>query len=232
MLKKTISVLLSLMLILSCLPVTAFAGESGSEIVKRSEIESKTEQFFAEYIGEPNAEVTVDRRLIRLLKSGNPFGISASKLANELSEFVLVKAGECVNEYGSYNVVTLASGVKTVYIAVNIAAHPELYRLDRFHDAVIKLVEGQKELVSEGNVELMDYNRAAGELALHMILYGVTAPIVRFQGDQVPAIIKQLYEQAKVADLNIDESRVPASLMRMVGGFTDILYRVSYGLFR
>ena len=237
MLKKTVAALLSLILILSCLSVTALAADDSNPMVKSSEIEEKLEQVFAGYLGKWDAKITVSRQLLDLFKRGSLFGIRADKLADKLADYVLVDAkalGAAAKEYGSYTVTTLASGVTTVYIAVNIAAHPELYRLDCFHDAVTELVAGQKNLDFGGaaTVTLMDYNRVAGELALHMIVYGVTAPIVYIQGAYTPSVVRQLYEQAAEATLNIDESRAPSSLMSMLGGISDFLYRITFGLFR
>ena len=236
MYKKLISVLLSVILVISCLAVPAFAAGSENSTVKKNDIEAMAKRVFAGFIGKPDAEISIDGDLISRLKSGKLFGVSAFDLAEKLSDYVLVDAEQLdantANKYGSYTVVTLENGVKTVYIAVNIAEHPELYKLDCFHDAVTELVAGQKNLVSGENATLMDYNRVAGELALHMIVYGVTAPIVKLSGDRTASVIKNLFDQAKVADLNIDESRVPSSLIRIIGGFSDFLYRISFGLFR
>ena len=237
--KKLVAVLLSLILLMSCLSVTALAADDKNPLVKSSEIEEKLEQVFAGYLGQYNAKITVSRQLLDLFKRGNLFGIRADKLANKLSDYVLVEAkdlGAAAGQYGTYTLRVLdkASGTTTVYIAVNIAEHPELYRLDCFHDAVTEMVAGQKTVVGydKEKTVLMDYNRIAGELALHMIVYGVTAPIVYLQGSYTPSVIRQLYSQAKVAELNIDEDRAPSSLMSMLGGISDILYQITFGLFR
>ena len=235
MMKKVIAALLALTLLLSCLSVTVFAADDENTMIWRNDIAGKVAQIFAERIGKPGAQITVDECLINTLKSGSIFYVRAGDLADKLAHYALVEADTLSEEektsYGSCKVHVLADGVETVYIVVDIAAHPDLFQLDCFHDAVTELVEKQEDLAVTG-VTLMDYNRVAGELALHMLVYGVTAPIVGIQKERTPSVIRQLYDEAAIAEINIDENRVPTILMNVIGGITDVLYKMTFGLFR
>ena len=222
MLKKTIAALLSLIMIISCLSVTALAADNGA-MIGSSDIKAMAEQLTKKFIDEQKDAAS---RLGELFMS-NPI---VGGVAEKLYGYAVAKVGTPeLNAYGSYEVVPY-EGTNTVNIAVDIAKHLDLYRLDHFYKAVNELVDGQKSLngVTKDS-KLMDYNRVAGELVMHMAAYSVTAPINYVMGKYTPSVITTIYNEAKVADINIGEDRVPESVMRLVGGMTKVLYQVSYG---
>lgn len=61
----------------------------------------------------------------------------------------------------------------------------------------------------------MSYNHIAGELALHMIL----TKLSKDTSSRNP-ISKWIYDRAGVADLNVDEDRVPSFIITSLGQFT------------
>ena len=64
------------------------------------------------------------------------------------------------------------------------------------------------------NLDLLSYNRFAGELYLHMIIYRVVAPV---KDAQWLPLVADLYNMSSVADMNIDESRIPPFFIEIIG---------------
>ena len=80
-----------------------------------------------------------------------------------------------------------------------------------------ELCDRQLEFVEEeADFDLLGYTRFAGELYLHMVIYRVVDPFVDTLGSVIGIIVK-LYNMAKVADMNIDEKRIP-EIVRVAGG--------------
>lgn len=119
-----------------------------------------------------------------------------------------------------YYTVTLEDGSTTVYVAVDIEAHPEVFNYQVFKNTVEAIYAQQgKELIkdSDNSVDyLMSYEHIAGELALHAILYAATNELIDVTGTQNSLILK-LYKSAAQADLNIDEARLPSALISILG---------------
>ena len=166
------------------------------------------------------------------------FEITIAELKKILSSYIFVKVDDIdsatrellegdgvLDENGEgngvkYYVVTLEDGTQTVYIAVDIASHPEVFNYTVFKNAVEAIYEQQgKELMKDkdGNVDyLMSYEHIAGELAMHAIIYAVMNELIGITGTTNPTILK-IYESAARADLNIDEARVPSALISILG---------------
>ena len=58
----------------------------------------------------------------------------------------------------------------------------------------------------------MSYSHIAGELALHMILAKLSKDTASWN-----PISEWIYERAGVADLNVDEDRIPVAFITMLG---------------
>lgn len=119
-----------------------------------------------------------------------------------------------------YYVVELEDGTRTVYVAVDIESHPEVFNYTVFRNVVEAIYEQQgKSLLksADGEVDyLMSYEHIAGELALHAIIYAITNELIEVTGTTNSTILK-IYESAARADLNIDEARVPSALISIFG---------------
>lgn len=217
--KKSLSIILSLLIAFSLFSVSALAAEPSLEA---EEIEQAAENVFAVYAGAgESAEVEIDENLAGYLGEEK---VKAADLAETLGSIVLVAdtpeaektVAEKIADGCVYTVTVTDGGVKTVYIAVDLAANPELFNLGVMQDAVKEMYENTKEITGgEEGYTLMDYYDIAGELALHMIVYSVLDPV----SASLTGTFKGYYDSAKVADLNIDETRVPRFFITLIGRF-------------
>ena len=237
MLKKLISVILAALLLSSAVVVpcsAAFQDDQTENDVLRNVIEEVAAEFIS---ADPNDEITVDERLVERIKSENGDEITARELAKSLSSYVFVKydretidnlsteiAEDCV-----YSVEVTGSGVRTIFIAVDIVKYPELLNVGVFHDAVIKIAEKQIGLMPSDSfsIGLLDYNRLAGELAMHIILYAAVKPFYDSKFLR-SGIVERLYNSVSVADLNINEYRLSNLFMIFLGSIImDIVYKLA-----
>lgn len=119
-----------------------------------------------------------------------------------------------------YYPVTLESGETTVYIAVDIESNPDIFNYDVFKKTVEQLYEKQGEALitdGDGNTDyLMSYEHIAGELAFHAIVYAAANELISVTGTKNSTIIN-LYNSAAIADLNVDESRLPWQVFSILG---------------
>ena len=80
---------------------------------------------------------------------------------------------------------------------------------------------------------LMSYEHIAGELALHALLYAASNEILRVTGIKSDRLLK-IYRSAAIADLNVDEARVPGGMITLVGSvlMNNLSYRImsAFGL--
>ncbi len=122
-------------------------------------------------------------------------------------------------EAADYTYVLLEDGRETVFIAVNLEEHPELLNRDLLMEATEKLYEEQKVLYPNLPEEnLMSYEHIAGELALHAILYAVSNEYLKISGE-TEGTIYNLWERARIADLNINENRIPSEIIEIAGTY-------------
>lgn len=119
-----------------------------------------------------------------------------------------------------YYPVTLENGEKTVYVAVDIENNPDIFNYDVFKKTVEQLYEKQGEALitdEDGNTDyLMSYEHIAGELAFHAIVYAAANELISVTGTKNETIIS-LYNSAAIADLNVDESRLPWQVFSILG---------------
>lgn len=118
----------------------------------------------------------------------------------------------------TYELVTDTQG--TVYISVDIENNPEIFDLAVFRNVVDALYAAQgEELLKNNSGETdyaMSYEHIAGELALHAILYAITSEMIEVTGTKNEVIVK-LYNQAAIADLNYNESRISPEFISFIG---------------
>ena len=124
------------------------------------------------------------------------------------------KLSQAIADNTSVYLVVLSDGSKTYYMAVDFRTKESLSLCNPrvLREVCEKLDEKQRELADDGEFELMDYTHIVGELQLHFLGYLVTDAL---GGEAGP--FAGLYNSFKVADLNVDESRVPPRIIRIFG---------------
>lgn len=231
MMKKLTAILLALTLTLSCFALSASAAQG--QTAAEEKIAQATAVALEAVLGDGAKVVDIDKNLTEAIIAQNGTDVTVKELADAVSNLVLVKesdleqsdAAKAIADDCSYKAVTLKDGKKTVYIVLDLSKHPELFDIDVFHDSVVAMGDRQSEYVTEGDeFTLMDYNRIAGELALHMIVYKALKPFYNPNG---LSVINKIYEDARICTIDVTEKRAPASLMTAIGFvFMRILYAI------
>lgn len=127
------------------------------------------------------------------------------------SEDILAKA--------EYTYVLSEDGRETVFIAVNIEEHPELLNRSLLMEAAEKLYNEQKVRFPDiADEDMMSHEHIAGELALHAILYAVSNEYLTITGETEGRIF-DLWQRARIADLNITENRIPGEIILIAGTY-------------
>ena len=218
MAKKFLAIILSVLMLMSVFAVSASAA------AEQSKFETKVEEALGLLIGNgEEVEVEAEAAFVNALKKN---GTSSSRLVKSMSNYAVVAAedvdeidavAQAIADGTAYNVVVLEDGRKTVYISVDIVANPELFDEEVFRAAVVKIVDKQNDVIPLDEVEnfdLLDYNRFAGELYLHMFLYHVLEP---FKDIEWLPTVQDAYARVARADMDITETRVPGILMTAIG---------------
>lgn len=220
MFKKTLALALALMMLFSmALPASAASSTAKTE--------ENIEAFFSELLG---GKVEIGDDFFAAITENLGAAPSKKAVAGAVSQYALVAAedvnstealAEAIANDSVYTIKTLENGKQTVYIAVNVAEHPELFEMDVFRAAVYKICDKQnamEEVVANPeNFDLLTYTRFAGELYLHMRIYQIADPMSMVLGS-VFDFINKIVEMTGVADMNIDESRFPGFLFDIIGG--------------
>lgn len=141
------------------------------------------------------------------------------------SEDIIAKA--------EYTYVLNEDGKETVFIAVNIEEHPELLNRALLMEAAQKLYDEQKALYPDMAEEnMMSYEHIAGELALHAVLYAVSNEYLAVTG-ATEGTIFDLWQRARIADLNITEDRIPGEIILIAGTYIVGVFIIDlYTIFR
>lgn len=216
MFKKSIAILLALMMLFS-MALPASAADSSAKA------QENVEAFFSELLG---GEVEIGEEFYEAILSGLDATPSKNEVAGAVAQYAVVAAedvdsvdalAQAIADDSVYTIKTLENGKQTIYIAVNVAEHPELFEMDVFRAAVYKICDKQKEFVaSEDDFDLLTYTRFAGELYLHMRIYQIADPMADILGT-VFDFLNKIVEMTGIADMNIDESRFPSFLFDIIG---------------
>jgi hypothetical protein len=220
MFKKTLALVLALMMLFTmALPASAANSTAKTE--------ENIEAFFSELLG---GKVEIGDDFFAAITENLGIATSKEAVAGAVSQYALVAAedvnsidalAEAIANDSVYTIKTLENGKQTVYIAVNVAEHPELFEMDVFRAAVYKICDKQnamEEVVANPeNFDLLTYTRFAGELYLHMRIYQIADPMSMVLGS-VFDFINKIVEMTGIADMNIDENRFPGFLFDIIGG--------------
>lgn len=216
MFKKTLALLFSVMMLFTmALPASAASSEAKTQ--------ENIEAFFSELLG---GKVEIGDDFFKAITENLGAAPSKKAVAGAVSQYAVVAAedvnsaealAEAIADDSVYTIKTLENGKKTVYIAVNVAEHPELFDMEVFRAAVYKICDKQNEFVdSPESFDLLTYKRFAGELYLHMRIYEIADPLSKVLG-AVFDFINKIVEMTGVADMNIDENRFPGFMFDIIG---------------
>lgn len=217
--KKIISLFLALLMAFS-LALPSFAASEENQQLSAAEVEEAVEAAVAALVGaSDNAIVVVDDELTD--DAGNTpkeiAGLFSGLLFVEKDKAEAVAADIVANS--KYTVKVIDGGKQTVYCSIDFEKFPEIYDARVYLAAIEKIQNKCDEVAAEkgidisgGNYSPMNYSHVAGELALHMILAALSKDSVSWN-----PISAWIYERAGIADLNVDEDRVPAVLLQAFG---------------
>ena len=217
--KKIISLFLALLMAFS-LALPSFAASEENQQLSAAEVEEAVEAAVAALVGaSENAIVVVDDELTD--DAGNTpkeiAGLFSGLLFVEKDKAEAVAADIVANS--KYTVKVIDGGKQTVYCSIDFEKFPEIYDARVYLAAIEKIQNKCDEVAAEkgidisgGNYSPMNYSHVAGELALHMILAALSKDSVSWN-----PISAWIYERAGIADLNVDEDRVPAVLLEAFG---------------
>ena len=216
MFKKALALVLSLMMLFTmALPASAASTEAKTQ--------ENIEAFFSELLG---GKVEIGDDFFSAITENLGIAPSKSEVAGAVSQYAVVAAedvssvdalAQAIADDSVYTIKTLENGKQTIYIAVNVAEHPELFEMDVFRAAVYKICDKQNEFVTdEAEFDLLTYKRFAGELYLHMRLWQIADPLSIVFG-AIFDFINKIVEMTSIADMNIDENRIPSVVFDIIG---------------
>lgn len=217
--KKVISLLLALLMAFS-LALPSFAVSEENQHLSQGEVDKALEAAVAALVDAPD-----DATVIISDELADDAGDTPKEIAGLLSGFIFIekdKADEVaadIAENSKYTVKVIADGKQTVYCSIDFEKFPEIYDA-RVYLAAIEKIQNKCDEVALGNgidiagdgYSAMSYSHVAGELALHMILAAISKDTASWN-----PISEWIYEHAGVADLNVDESRIPVAFITMLG---------------
>lgn len=224
MTKKTISLLLALIMAFS-FAMPAFAAGEAYKPLSDSEVETAVNVAVSALVDAPeDATVIVDGELVDDVSAEAD---TPKEVANAVSDLIFIEedlaesiSSEIV-EKSKYTVKVIEGDKTTVYCSIDFEACPEIFDARVYLLAIDKIRDKCDEVAIENGVDIeaegysaMSYNHIAGELALHMILAKLTKDSASWN-----PISEWIYERAGVADLNVDESRVPSFMITSFGQF-------------
>ena len=172
------------------------------------------------------SEIAVDTAAI--YDADGDGNVTAAEIAGVLSKYAFAKEEDLagyadqIAAGSTFTVTVTKDGVSTVYIAVPVEDYPQLFNAGVFDETVEKLAQTQGEYQEDG-MTLMTYEHIAGELALHAAIYALT---YMAGADREGNVFHSFYESARVADLNVDESRAPSWFLEFVGRLVTFFNRI------
>ena len=257
--KKLISILLVCLLALS-VPMTCFAAGGEGEITgfaaAVNKLAASLEDRLAEKLivaGGQNLDAVVAGAFEGLdvdvspAKAAAPLKVKATlsgsqslkTAADSFAKYLFIPVSDpsevagIIAESCEFDYAVVADEKGTVYIKVNVEENPEIFNFSVFRNLVDQLYAGQNEKMAEnadGSTDyLMSYEHIAGELALHMLVYAATSEIISLSGSGNDKIL-DLYNSAKLAELNYDESRLPSKWLNAIGRLIVVMFR--FDIFR
>lgn len=154
------------------------------------------------------------------------FEVKAGDLSELLSKYIFVKfddSPEIARIIASDSAITyhtINGDDGTLYISINIEENPQIFNYAVFRQVVEDLYARQEEeLLTDkyGRIDyVMSYEHIAGELAMHMLLFAAVSEVMHISNSRDRRLVN-LYKSCAVADLNIDEARIPTEAISILG---------------
>lgn len=224
MTKKITAVLLALMMVFT-LAMPTFAVSEEDQRLSSSEIKEAVNVAVGALVGaDDDATVIVDKELVADVREGADTPKEISMLLSGLifiEEDLAEQVSSDIVENSKYTVKVIEDNKTTVYCSIDFEEFPEIYDARVYLLAIGKIQDKCDEVAAENGIDIsadaytpMGYTHIAGELALHMILAALTKDSVSWN-----PIAEWIYERAGVADLNVDEDRIPSEFTNIIGGF-------------
>lgn len=224
--RKIIALLCCCLLAAGLLAPAVFAEEANTALDAADVQAVETEVVGALVGAQDGAQVAVDAA--SLYDTDGNGKVTAFEIAGVLSKYAFAKEDDLagyadqIAADSTFTVTVTQDGVSTVYIAVPVESYPQLFNAGVFDETVQKLAETQAAEQTDG-MTLMSYEHIAGELALHAAAYAVTYML---GGDQDGSVFHSFYDSARIADLNVDESRLPSGVLEFFGKLVTLFNRV------
>lgn len=125
-----------------------------------------------------------------------------------------------IAETCEFDYAVIEGGDGTLYLRVDVENNPQIFNYDVFRKLVEDLYARQNEEMKKdgyGKIDyVMSYEHIAGELALHVIVFAAANEIIRLTNTKDERILS-LYRSAAVAELNVDEARLPSQIIELIG---------------
>lgn len=219
--------LLCCALLLAGLTAPAVFAEGDNVLLDAEDVQAVETEVVGALVGaEDGAQVSVDAA--SLYDTDGNGQVTAFEIASVLSQYAFAKEEDLagyadqIAADSTFTVTVTQDGVSTVYIAVPVERYPQLFNAGVFDETVQKLAETQAAEQTDG-MTLMSYEHIAGELALHAAAYAVTYML---GGDRDGSVFHSFYESARIADLNVDESRLPTGMIDFFGKLVTLFNRI------
>ena len=142
-------------------------------------------------------------------------GISIGDMIDLISKYFFIN----IEDIPATSDDIIANAEYTYVLIEDGKEHPELLNRSLLMEAAQKLYDEQKALYPDmAEEDMMSYEHIAGELALHAILYAVSNEYLTLTGSTEGKIF-DLWQRARIADLNINESRIPGEIILIAGTY-------------
>ena len=235
--KRLLAVLLTIVLILSAVPLTVGAVDdvdAESIVITDEQAQRQAVRAAAAAIlgYEPTDDITVSKNFVDDVLENVGDNPTATDISDEISKYAALfkdkidaKAKKVADDAEYY-----IADDGEFFIIVDITKHPEVLGLAVLCKSSRMMLERQNEIVAESGAECitMDYRHIVGEQALHNTVYALTKA---FGGENENSPLHGYYESAKIAELNRNEQR-GENYIRVVGKFLENCYTIFAKLFR
>ena len=207
--KTLLKVMFTLVVTIVIFVIGAFSASAASSMQK------KAVEYTDRSLSVEATAVLYDSRMKSKVKTARnlneKFGVRTDKAkALSLTDEEISKVAERIAKSSKIYQVTLQSGEKTYYIAVDLKTEDSMYLYNPFvlRQTAEKLLKRVEKLAGKraNTMLLMDYTHIVGELSTHLMGYKMSNNL---GGEKSIGLIKYVYDSCAVADLNVDEDRFP-----------------------
>ncbi|MBQ8503336.1 MAG: hypothetical protein IJ491_03560 [Clostridia bacterium] len=236
MTKKILSLAIALVMLMALAIVPASAVSETEQLTEAEASAAVTAAASALVDADEDAEVEVSEDLADKITEDAD---TPEEISRAIAQLVFVEKSqvEAISDRiiadSRYSVKVLDDGKTTVYIGIDLDTNPEIYDARVFLNVVQKLrAKCDEKALAKGvdidsdNYTPMSYEQMAGELALHMITADVTDML---GANDWSANLKEIYDHAIHAGLEIDEDRISPDFVKFLGGVITFFLEMLFG---